>query len=231
MLPTGTNVSMDVQTALPRDADAVVVFAAQGGKISGDTTLVLRSAEFENAQRMVRLGVIKGKLKEVDFDLLDTGKKVRRIYVSGLGPADKIDREIIRKSAGALFRTLRKHRIAHAAIVPPVIHYGHGSMGSGAMAEGLLLAAFDYREYRDANDSEIDEPTKSMRLSVLSSKNDAKVIKESIDRARLLCAAQNFARTIAFRPGNDVNPPRLAQIAQQACREVGLRCRVLDEKQ
>ena len=56
MLPTGTNVSIDVQTTLPRDAEAVVVFAAQGGKITGDTSLVLRTAEFE--QNPAELGLV-----------------------------------------------------------------------------------------------------------------------------------------------------------------------------
>src|SRR5438045_1017878 len=78
MLPTSTNVTIEVKSKLPTDVEAVIVFAAMGGKISGDTGLVLKSAEFENAQRMIRLGVVKGKLKEVDFDLLDTGEKVRR---------------------------------------------------------------------------------------------------------------------------------------------------------
>src|SRR4029079_10071751 len=64
MLPTSTNVTIEVKTNLPPDTEAVIVFAAMGGKISGDTTLVLKSAEFENAQRMIRLGVVKGKLKE-----------------------------------------------------------------------------------------------------------------------------------------------------------------------
>ena len=97
MLPTSTNVTIEVKTNLPPDTEAVIVFAAMGGKISGDTTLVLKSAEFENAQRMIRLGVVKGKLKEVDFDLLDTGDKVRRIYVAGLGPAEKMDGEVVRQ--------------------------------------------------------------------------------------------------------------------------------------
>jgi leucyl aminopeptidase len=42
---------------------------------------------------------------------------------------------------------------------------------------------------------------------------------------------QNFARTIASRPGNDINPPSLARVAQELAREVGLGVRVLDEKQ
>ena len=38
-------------------------------------------------------------------------------------------------------------------------------------------------------------------------------------------------RTIAHRPGNDINPPALAKVAQELAKEVGLECRILDEKQ
>jgi len=41
MLPTSTNVTIEVKTNLPPDTEAVIVFAAMGGKISGDTTLVV----------------------------------------------------------------------------------------------------------------------------------------------------------------------------------------------
>ncbi len=37
--------------------------------------------------------------------------------------------------------------------------------------------------------------------------------------------------TIASRPGNNINPPALAKVAQEMAREAGLKCRVLDEKE
>ena len=55
--------------------------------------------------------------------------------------------------------------------------------------------------------------------------------KQGAARARIICDGQNFARTIASRPGNDINPPSLAKIAQEMAKEVGLGSRVLDEKQ
>src|SRR4029079_10223959 len=237
MLPTSANVTIDLQTTLPKNAEAVVIFAAEGGKISGDTALVLGSAEFENAQRMIRLGVVKGKAREVDFDLLESPRGTfRRIYVAGLGDSEKCTPENVRTAAGAVMKTLRKHRINRVAVVPPVVNRGRDATGSQVAVEGMLLAAFDWREYRgkapkDQQGDQENDRQKSMNVTILSSRSAQKAITAAVNRARLLSDAQNFARTIAFRPGNDVNPPRLAQIAQQACKEVGLRCRVLDEKQ
>src|SRR5205823_5299572 len=56
-------------------------------------------------------------------------------------------------------------------------------------------------------------------------------VREAAERARIICQAQNFARTIASRPGNNINPPTLAKVAQEMARQVGLDVRVLDEKQ
>jgi leucyl aminopeptidase len=60
--------------------------------------------------------------------------------------------------------------------------------------------------------------------------NDA-AVRQSVERARLVAEGQNFARTIASRPGNVINPPSLAKVAQQLAKEVGLQVRVLDEKE
>ncbi len=239
MLPTSTRVTLDVDTKLSKSTKAVVVFVTKDGKFSGDTSLVLGSTEFETAQRMVRLGIVRGKAREVDFDLLESPKgTVRRIYVAGLGPSEKLTAEVVRESVGAVLKTLRKHRVEQAAIVPPVIGHGRDATGAQVTAEALLLAAFQYREYLDPvaakkkeSKDDADEAPLSQRITILSSASAKKAITVAVDRGRLLADAQNFARTIAFRPGNEVNPPRLAEIAQQAAKETGLKLRVLDEKE
>src|SRR5437762_593716 len=107
MLPTSTNVRIEVKTKVPAESQAIVVFAAEGGKVSGDTTLVLRSAEFESAQRMLKMQVVRGKAREVDFDLLESPPGVvRRVFVAGLGPAEKMTTEVVRQAAGAALRAV-----------------------------------------------------------------------------------------------------------------------------
>jgi leucyl aminopeptidase len=46
-----------------------------------------------------------------------------------------------------------------------------------------------------------------------------------------MCDAQNYARTIANRPGNEINPPKLADVARKMCKDLGLQCKVMDEKE
>jgi len=88
------------------------------------------------------------------------------------------------------------------------------------IATGALLAAFDFEEYRGTGQKKEDKPApKKFDWTFIS--NDAKV-RTGLDRAKAIADGQNFARTIASRPGNNINPPSLAKVAQEMAREMGL---------
>ncbi|MGH7176397.1 MAG: leucyl aminopeptidase family protein, partial [Tepidisphaeraceae bacterium] len=140
----------------------------------------------------------------------------------------------VRQSAGAVMYALRKQRVSRVAVVPPVVHRGRDAVGAEVTVEGLLLAGFAFDEYHGTfrkGDAKTDARPKQIAITILSSSSARKAIEKAVAEATLLCESQNFARTIAFRPGNVVNPPELARVAQLMSREVGLTCRVLDEKQ
>jgi leucyl aminopeptidase len=65
----------------------------------------------------------------------------------------------------------------------------------------------------------------------VAASKDRKGIEEAINRGRVVADGQNFARTIASRPGNEINPPALAKVAEEMAREIGLSSRVMDEKE
>jgi leucyl aminopeptidase len=101
---------------------------------------------------------------------------------------------------------------------------------AGAIITGALLAAFDFEEYKGAGQKKEDDPRpKKLEWTIVT--DDAAAVRPAVERARAICDGQNFARTIANRPGNNINPPSLAKAAQEMAREVGLQCQVLDEKQ
>lgn len=97
------------------------------------------------------------------------------------------------------------------------------------MATGIYLAAFDYREYKGTG-SKGDEGEKVAKSLVVSILGDSSA-KAAVDRAKIICTGQNFARSIASRPANNINPPSLAKVSQAMAREAGLKCRVMDEKE
>src|SRR5207302_7512377 len=103
-----------------------------------------------------------------------------------------------------------------------------------ALANGVFLGNFDFEEYKGAVRKKSDSDAEARRplaVTLVAGGEAARELKDPLGRARIVSDAQNFARTIASRPGNNISPPTLAKVAQDLAREVGLECRVLDEKQ
>jgi leucyl aminopeptidase len=228
MLPTSSGAAVKAANKLPANVDAVVAFVTAGAKDAGVN--VLAREDRAAISRLLDVGVVRGKAKEIAFDLVDAGRgRHRRVYVVGLGDAEKVTAETIRQAAGQLFRALRKHRMTTAAIKLPAIENVSATTAADAIATGLLLASFKFAEYKGAAEKkDDDERDRPIDVTIIS---DDRVVRAAVERAAIVAEAQNFARTIASRPGNNINPPTLAKIAQQLARDVGLDVRVLDEKQ
>jgi leucyl aminopeptidase len=159
----------------------------------------------------------------------------RPVLLVGLGATGKITADSLRQAAGALAKALRRHRINAAALLLPAELPGiDAAAAAEALATGLLLASFKYREYKGAvarkKKSEEEDDAKALRITLVAG-GQARSLQQALDRARAIADGQNFARTIAWRPGNDINPPALAKVAEQLANETGLDCRILDEKQ
>src|SRR3954467_3485245 len=98
MLPTSTDVTLSIKPKIPNNVDAVATFVTQGAKEAISPPL---SEEDRRAvARLLAAGVVRGKAKELAFDLVDAGKgNHRRVYVIGIGQADKVTAETIRQAA------------------------------------------------------------------------------------------------------------------------------------
>ena len=135
----------------------------------------------------------------------------------------------VRDAGAAIARYARHNQLRSVAIVVPDlpgVSMGEPSAAAAAAVEGFLLASFRYREYRGTAKKK-NGADESVVLTIVSAAN----VSGAVRRAVVAAEAQNFARTIAFRPGNDINPVTLADVARKAARDTGLGCRVFDEKQ
>ncbi len=227
MVPTNTDVTIDVRSKAPTAGDAVAVFVTEGAKAVDATALI--AEDRKSAGKLLKAGVVSGKAGELAFDLVETGKRFRRVYVVGLGEAGKVTPEMLRRAAGKLTRALRKHEIKRVAIVLPEARSIADSAVADAVVTGMLLTAFEFREYHGSGRKREDGDA-GRRLGVIILSDDREV-RRAVERARIICEGQNFARTIASRPGNNINPPALAKVAQELARETGLKLRVMDERE
>ncbi len=234
MLPTSTDVTINLSSTSPGKTIAVLV--SEGAKDAATSAHLLSQDEQQSVSRLLASGVFRGKPREIHFDILHaaTGSKksnYRRLYLSGLGKPEKITPETLRQAAGAIAKACRKHRQSSIAIVVPRLPTIPPETAAEALATGFLLASFHFDEMKGAASAKKDDEPKPGPVTLTLIADNSASLKPAIARARAIADGQNFARTIASRPGNVVNPPSLAKIVQDMARQVGLTCRILDEKQ
>ena len=240
MIPTSTRATLQLSKAAPASAEAMAVFVHKQSK-SGGGYPSLPDAERKALDALLASGVAGGKSNEVSIQLVD-GPKPRRLMVIGLGDRERFSAACLREAGATVAKAARRHRLKSVAIFPPVVPQNLPPMpdaaaqedgeeaGLAALVEGLLVGSFEYEEYHGTGKNPSDKE-KTVALSITLVAEDEKKSRPAVDRGRIIAEGQNFARTIASRPGNDINPPSLAKVAQELAREVGLSCRVLDEKE
>src|ERR1051326_5880946 len=146
MIPTSTNVSVQVGAAA--GGDSVVVFVTEKAKAVPETK-GLGEAEKTTIARLIAGGVARGKSKEVATEVVESGGKQRQILIAGLGLPDKITAETFREAGGAIAKAVRKYKIGRIAILLSSANTTaklDEATVADAVATGFLLASFQYED-------------------------------------------------------------------------------------
>jgi leucyl aminopeptidase len=172
----------------------------------------------------------------------------------GAGRRDEADDESLRRFAARAVR-----RAETLSITEVAIHVPHG-WGSGpgravqAAAEGALLAAWDFRELKGVGAAARTTAARGKKATAGKGKKavkptaGAEEVRPLVDEI-VICwvgkgkaadhgfaagvaaaEAENFARTLQWRPGNIATPSHLASVAEKLAREVGLEATILGPK-
>ena len=235
MAPTSTRLTVSIgKTPLTATPALAVLLASEA---TDDMLQRLPDEDVRRAiEQLIAAKAFGGKARQVAMAVLAASKGgANRIYAIGLGKLNAMSAESIRQAAGLLIRTLHKHKISNAAIVVPTLSTLSRALVIEAITTGALLAAFEYEEYKgsgrkiDPDASDGQEPV-ATALTLIVASTDAEA-RDALERGKIIADGQNFARTIASRPGNNINPPTLAAAASAMAKEAGLRCRIMDEKE
>ena len=183
-------------------------------------------------ERVIRLGDFKGAegTNAIVYGNAKTGAK--RVLLVGLGEKKKATVDTVRKAAA---NAAKKAVAIKAKSVSLAIHKAFegrldlAAMGR-AMAEGTYFGGYLYDEY--VTESE-DGRLGRMRVEIIDAEAaKAKKLNEGATRGAIIGAAQSYARTLANRPANVINPPKLAAVARKLARgSKRLSCTVFDKKQ
>jgi len=229
------NISVTVQKGdlfkIPADLLAVGVFSNSSGTSAAKALDNKLGGAVEQVQKLGDFEAKPGK----SCLLYNEGKIIaKRILLVGLGKEEDFQTDTLRKAAG-LAATKAVDLKAKTLLLSL-----HSDIDTGAktdlaeagqtIAEGACFGAFRYDEYM--SDAKEKRPAKIVMRLVDS---DAKVVtklRKGVAAGIITGEAQNYARLIANRPANVINPPSLAAEARKMARSIdGLTCRVLDEKQ
>lgn len=213
MLPTSTAVSFSVSAKVPASSDSVIAFVSDS-LLSAEA---LSKPERTAVDALLAAGVVKPRGKETAFALAEG----RRVILTGLGTP--VDAAAWRAATGRAIRLAMAHKAAEIALLVP-----DDALAAEAVACGGTLAAFDNREFRGSAGVVRDEgkPKRAKAYVVVGKKH-----KADVERGAILADAANITRTLAYRPGNEFNPPSMARTCQKLAKDLGLGCKVIDEKE
>ncbi len=99
-----------------------------------------------------------------------------------------------------------------------------------ACAEGTYFGSYQYDEYVTEKEN---ERLGSLKAEVIDSDSvKVKELSSGLSSGITIGKAQSYARTLANRPANIINPPKLAAVAQELARgSKNLSCTIFDEEQ
>ena len=183
-------------------------------------------------ERVIKLGDFKGKEGTIAIIYGSGNIGARRVMLVGLGEKKKATLETIRKASANAANKAVAMKIRNIALA---MHRAFGarfdlSTAGRVCAEGVYFGGYRYDEFvTESENGRLD----SLEVELIDS-DPAKVRKlnKGLLSGVVIGKAQSYARTLANRPGNVMNPPELAAAAKKMAKETaGISCTVFDEKQ
>ena len=172
--------------------------------------------------RALASGDMKGRSKdEVVLYGADTGPD--RVLLLGLGAAEDVDGESVRRFAARAVRTAERLGITSLRVSLDGLGQADDDDAAQAAAEGAVLAAWKFRELKSADDDEGGDVT---GVDLLGGGVRA---ADWVEFGATIAAAENLARTLQSRPGNVATPSHIAEEAQRMGEDTGLDVTVFDE--
>ena len=203
------------------DVDALVV-----GVVSTPTGLAIAAVDaFPAAARAAVDLTILGASAEPDKTLripAPDGIGAKVLVLTGLGSADSVTPEGLRRAAGAAVRSVAG--LTSVALALPA----GDEHAVAAVAEGALLGAYAFRTYRTGDAATAGSPVTTVTVVTPLARQSA--VKKAGERASIVAKAVNATRDLVNTPPNDLYPAAFADTARAAVRGTGVKISVLDEK-
>lgn len=150
------------------------------------------------------------------------------LLLVGLGSRADFDSAALRRAAAIAVRRAREARVKHLQfMLPEIVNVDEPELVRAA-AEGAHLGSYENDFYQQRDDTEDRQPTlEKFTLAVVASASNEET-RAALERARIVCDAANWARTLADEPGGSLPPREFARRAAEMAAEFGLTVETLN---
>ena len=147
----------------------------------------------------------------------------RLVAAVGLGPAEGVDADRLRRAAAGLARAARGRRslALDLASVAAALDAVPQPEGAHAVVEGVALALYRFG-YKSTKDDD-----RLGRVTLVGS--TAAGIRSAVEQAAAVVDGVTLARDLVNEPGGSLTPPKFANRVRRMARDRGLTVKVLDE--
>jgi leucyl aminopeptidase len=147
------------------------------------------------------------------------------LLVVGMGAADAVDAEALRRAAAAAARATRRYRRVALALPAAAASTLTPTETVRAVTEAFLLAQYRFIRYKTGHGA---EPAATERVDVVAPAGAE--VRAALDAGRRVATAVSLARDLGNEPGGALTPPAFAERAAAVAEEAGLACEVWDTK-
>lgn len=158
------------------------------------------------------------------------GVAAARVLVIGVGKADALTPEKLRRAGGVAARQAAKARSPRVTLALPASSVGVRE-GAQAATEGAVLGSYAFTELKSRPD-DAPAPVELAEVElVLGPGADTAAAEDGARTGSIVASAENFARNLGNLPGNVVTPTRLAEVAGDIAERFGMKLTVLGPKE
>ncbi len=212
-------------------ADLIVVHLFQGPREPTGATGAVDAALGGAIREVLAAGDFQGKAEETLVLYTRGAIPAQRVMMVGLGPQERLDRDVVRRAAAVVARRVRALGVRryHSLVLGAGPDALSAQEAAHAVVEGSLLGAYRFTELKvDRADLAPDLEA----LTLVASDTDAlEAVRRGAEEGRIVGEAVCFARDLANRPGNYCTPTALAEAARAMAESQGLTVRVLGEEE
>jgi leucyl aminopeptidase len=212
-------------------ADALVCFVPSDEKHFANAQQRI-TEEFPEASLLLASGDFKAKPGTAASVYIGGNAKSTRLVLAGIGDADKLSLETMRRAAAAAAKALIAKKCTSVALAMPSGTALDAEGFGEAATEGLMLAGYKLTRY--FSDKERTANTLASITFCHEGKKALAAIAKGADYANTVCDSVLLARDLANTPDNDMYPEKLAEAALKAGSSIekkdALNVRILDKK-